>query len=108
MAPAGAPDAPVWGFADTHTHEFLNLAFDCHWPSLWGSSGVLLKVGVTELDGGQHLGDTDAYRRDRRKDALLQENGYLVLRFLAEDVGKHLDQVLDGIFRALSHQGART
>jgi len=61
-----------------------------------------------ELDGGQHLGDTDAYRRDRRKDALLQENGYLVLRFLAEDVGKHLDQVLDGIFRALSHQGAGT
>jgi very-short-patch-repair endonuclease len=39
---------------------------------------------------------------------LLQENGYLVLRFLAEDVGKHLDQVLDGIFRALSHQGAGT
>lgn len=47
MVPARAPDAPVWGFADTHTHEFLNLAFDCHWPSLWGSSGVLSKVGVT-------------------------------------------------------------
>jgi len=28
----------------------------------------------------------EAYRRDRRKDILLQENGYLVLRFLAEDV----------------------
>jgi very-short-patch-repair endonuclease len=40
-----------------------------------------------ELDGGQHLGDPDAYRRDRRKDALLQENGYRVLRFLAKDVG---------------------
>jgi len=60
-----------------------------------------------ELDGGQHLGDVDAYRRDRRKDALLQENGYLVLRFLAEDVGKYLDQVLDAILRALSHQNAR-
>jgi very-short-patch-repair endonuclease len=46
--------------------------------------------------------------RDRRKDALLQENGYLVLRFLAEDVGKYLDQVLDAILRALSHQDART
>jgi very-short-patch-repair endonuclease len=57
-----------------------------------------------ELDGGQHLGDADAYRRDRRKDALLQENGYLILRFLAEDVGKHLDRVLDAILRALSHQ----
>ena len=60
-----------------------------------------------ELDGGQHLGDMDAYRRDRRKDALLQENGYLVLRFLAEDVGKYLDDVLDAILRALSHQDPR-
>jgi very-short-patch-repair endonuclease len=41
-----------------------------------------------ELDGGQHLADPIAYRRDRRKDQLLQENGYFVLRFLAEDVGK--------------------
>jgi very-short-patch-repair endonuclease len=54
-----------------------------------------------ELDGAQHLADPDAYRRDRRKDALLQENGYFVLRFLAEDIGKHLDTVLDTIFRAL-------
>jgi very-short-patch-repair endonuclease len=46
-----------------------------------------------------------AHRRDRRKDALLQKNGYLVLRFLAADVGKYLDQVLDAILRALSHQG---
>ena len=52
-----------------------------------------------ELDGGQHLADADAYRRDRRKDQLLQENGYFVLRFLAEDVGKNLDLVLDGILR---------
>ena len=39
---------------------------------------------VIELDGGQHLADPVAYRRDRRKDQLLQENGYFVLRFLAE------------------------
>jgi very-short-patch-repair endonuclease len=43
------------------------------------------------------LADRDAYRRDRRKDALLQENGYFVLRFLAEDVGKQLDHVLDAV-----------
>ena len=60
-----------------------------------------------ELDGRQHLGDAEAYRRDRRKDALLQENGYLVLRFLSEDVGKYLDQVLDAILRALAHQNVR-
>jgi very-short-patch-repair endonuclease len=59
---------------------------------------------VIELDGAQHLSDPDAYRRDRRKDALLQENGYFVLRFLAEDVGKNLDQVLDAVLRALARQ----
>jgi hypothetical protein len=59
---------------------------------------------VIELDGAQHLGDQEAYRRDRRKDALLQQNGYLVLRFLAEDAGKHLDQILDTIVAALVHR----
>jgi very-short-patch-repair endonuclease len=59
---------------------------------------------AVELDGAQHLADPVAYRRDRRKDQVLQENGYLVLRFLAEDVGRELDVVLDGILRALSHR----
>jgi very-short-patch-repair endonuclease len=57
-----------------------------------------------ELDGGQHLGDPVAYRRDRRKDQLLQENGYMVLRFLAEDVGKELDLVLDSILKAVGRR----
>jgi superfamily II DNA or RNA helicase len=57
-----------------------------------------------ELDGAQHLADRVAYRRDRRKDQLLQENGYFVLRFLAEDVGKELDLVLDAVLRALTHR----
>ena len=59
---------------------------------------------VIELDGDQHLADADAYRRDRRKDALLQQHGYFVLRFLAEDVGKHLDLVLDTILATLVHR----
>jgi very-short-patch-repair endonuclease len=37
-----------------------------------------------------------------RKDALLQEQGYIVLRFLAEDVGTKLDMVLDAILGMLS------
>ncbi len=57
---------------------------------------------VLELDGSQHLADREAYRRDRRKDALLQEHGYLVLRFLAEDLGTRLDAVLDEVLRALA------
>ena len=59
---------------------------------------------AVELDGAQHLANPIAYRRDRRKDQVLQENGYLVLRFLAEDVGKELNLVLDSILRAISHR----
>ena len=66
---------------------------------LWADGRVAI-----ELDGPQHFDDLDAYRRDRRKDVLLQENGYFVLRFLAEDLGKRLDAVLDAILRAISHR----
>jgi len=59
---------------------------------------------VLEIDGGQHLADPSAYRRDRRKDAHLQEHGYFVLRFLAEDLGKRLNDVLDSILRTLAHR----
>ena len=59
---------------------------------------------VLELDGAQHLSDAEAYRRYRRKDACLQEHGYFVLRFLADDLGEHLDRILDAILRALVHR----
>ena len=54
-----------------------------------------------EIDGPQHL-TPNHYRRDRRKDALLQTHGYHILRFLAEDLGKHLDTVLDAIHRIIA------
>ncbi|MCB1126714.1 MAG: DEAD/DEAH box helicase family protein, partial [Verrucomicrobiae bacterium] len=57
---------------------------------------------VIELDGAQHLADAVAYRRDRRKDALLQEHGMHVLRFLAADLASDLNSVLDTILRALA------
>ena len=57
---------------------------------------------VIEIDGLQHLGDAAAYRRDRRKDTLLQAHGYFVLRFLADDLGKHLDGVLETVLRTLA------
>lgn len=57
---------------------------------------------VIEIDGLQHLAGADAYRRDRRKDLLLQTHGYLVLRFLADDLGKELDAVLDTVLGAMS------
>ncbi len=63
-----------------------------------------LRLVAVEFDGAQHLADSVAYRRDRRKDQVLQENGCLVPRFLAEGVDRELDVVLDAILRALSHR----
>jgi superfamily II DNA or RNA helicase len=89
-----------------HLNVELPIPFDG-----WGRMEVDLVCAdarlAVELDGEQHLAGAEAYRRDRRKDTLLQENGYLVLRFLAEDVGKRLDDVLNGIFRGLSHRSRR-
>jgi very-short-patch-repair endonuclease len=86
-----------------HLNVKLPIAFDgageMEADLLCAQSGV-----VIELDGAQHLADAEAYRRDRRKDTLLQQNGYFVLRFLAEDAGKRLDQVLDTIMAALVHR----
>jgi very-short-patch-repair endonuclease len=85
----------------------LPIAFDG-----WGRMEVGLLCTdsriVVEVDGAQHLTDPVAYRRDRRKDQLLQENGYLVLRYLAEDFAKELDSVLDGILRWLRSRRTST
>jgi superfamily II DNA or RNA helicase/very-short-patch-repair endonuclease len=85
----------------------LPIAFDG-----WGRMEVDLLCPIArvaiELDGSHHLGNVDAYRRDRRKDQLLQENDYFVLRFLAEDVGKKLDFILDAIERTVVCRSARS
>ena len=56
---------------------------------------------AVEIDGSRHFDDKNAYRRDRRKDELLQGEGYFVLRFLAEDVMSDLGSVIDRIVRRL-------
>jgi len=43
-----------------------------------------------------------AYQRDRRKRQLLQENGYFVLRLLADDVANELDTILDAVLHSLT------
>lgn len=58
---------------------------------------------VIEIDGMQHLSNPESWRRDRRKDALLQSHGYFILRFLADDLGKRLDFVLDSLLQTLAH-----
>ena len=56
---------------------------------------------AVEIDGAFHFTDAEHYRRDRRKDFLLQKNGYLVLRFPAEDVTHRLTQIMDEIAAAI-------
>ncbi len=55
-----------------------------------------------ELDGYYHFLAADRYRRDRTKDWELQRRGFLVLRFLAEDVIPQLDSIRDRILDALA------
>ncbi|MGZ3457596.1 MAG: endonuclease domain-containing protein [Archangium sp.] len=69
---------------------------------------------AVEIDGYYHFQDAEAWRRDRRKDLALQRHGYLVLRFLAQDVVARLEEILDTISEvilqrreALTHPGSR-
>lgn len=73
----------------------LPIPFDAHGA---GSRSVVREVARRDRDRRR------AWRRDRHKDWLLQEKGYIVLRFLAEDVGKELDSILDAILRVLSRR----
>jgi len=61
---------------------------------------VDLRIAL-EVDGYYHFRNEDCYRRDRRKDWELQQHGYLVLRFLAEDVGPRNDDILKTIRAAV-------
>jgi very-short-patch-repair endonuclease len=57
---------------------------------------------VVEVDGGHYHLNPHQYRRDRRKDVLYQRHGYLVLRFLAEDVVEDLETILTTILDVVS------
>jgi very-short-patch-repair endonuclease len=57
---------------------------------------VELRVAV-EIDGFYHFQEFDAYRRDRRKDVLLQHQGFLVSRHLADDVMEKPREVVRAI-----------
>jgi very-short-patch-repair endonuclease len=62
---------------------------------------------AVEVDGFHHFRQPDAYRADRRKDLALQEAGYTVLRFLAQDVTLQLERILDTIRVTKLHIEAR-
>ena len=56
---------------------------------------------VVMFDSEDGLGDAERYRLSRREDWLLQKNGYMVVRFLAEDVCAHLGATLDTLLQAV-------
>lgn len=66
-----------------------------------------LKLAV-EVDGAFYHLNPDQYRRDRRKDWLYQRHGYLVLRFLADDVVRDLELILNTILEAVALRRAST
>lgn len=91
--------------ADSRTHGrfALNRRVDIrfgHAPMEVDLLCANLRVAV-EVDGYYHFRDADAYRRDRRKDLLLQIHGFLVMRFLADDVVTALDWVMDTIIATM-------
>lgn len=65
-----------------------------------------LRIAI-EVDGYFHFLNAQSYRRDRRKDLLLQHHGYLVLRFLAEDVVPELETVLKTVLTAVGARRSR-
>lgn len=55
-----------------------------------------------EIDGFRHFGEPEAYRRDRRKDLLLQLEGYVVVRVLAQDVMQDARPAVAAVCEALA------
>lgn len=60
---------------------------------------------AVEVDGYFHFQNTDAYRRDRRKDIVLQQENYFVVRVLAEDITERLDETLAMIHGVMRRRG---
>lgn len=55
-----------------------------------------------EIDGVHHFADLDRYRRDRRKDLLLQTHGFVVVRLLAEDVVRDVRAAVTAVTQVLA------
>lgn len=57
-----------------------------------------------EIDGFHHFADPDCYRRDRRKDLLMQTQGLIVIRVLAEDVVRDARACVTMVCQALAYR----
>jgi len=59
-----------------------------------------LKIAL-EVDGYHHFQAPERYRRDRQRDVALQQAGYVVERFLAEDVAPRLEWIMNRVIRLM-------
>lgn len=88
----------------------LNLKMDFHFgnrPAEIDLCSPELLIAI-EVDGHYHFSDLTAYRRDRRKDLLLQREGFFVVRLLSEDVVPRMDEILQTIIDAVHWRHSST
>ncbi len=57
-----------------------------------------------EIDGVHHFAEPACYRRDRRKDLLLQTQGLIVIRVLAEDALADPREAINSVCQALAYR----
>ncbi|HUQ06272.1 MAG TPA: DUF559 domain-containing protein [Kofleriaceae bacterium] len=87
----------------------LNEPLSFHFGSRAAEIDLLSRADeiAIEIDGFHHFTTADGYRRDRRKDLVLQANGYAVLRFLADDVLADPRAAVQLVVEFLGHRLAR-
>jgi very-short-patch-repair endonuclease len=61
-----------------------------------------------EIDGVHHFADPECYRRDRRKDVLMQLQGLFVIRLLAEDVLRDVRGAVEVVRRVMGQRAVRS
>ncbi|MGD6879291.1 endonuclease domain-containing protein [Bacillus infantis] len=61
---------------------------------------IAYKIAI-ECDGREFHSSPEAKKRDRRKDAYLRKNGWIVLRFTGKQINKELPKVLGRIEKEL-------
>jgi len=57
-----------------------------------------------EIDGIHHFADSGLLSSDRRKDLLLQTQGFIVVRLLAEDVMRDVRSAVNAVCQALAYR----
>ena len=82
----------------------LNAALDFRFGSRPAEVDLLCRSPriAIELDGYSHFLTAGGYRRDRTKDWELQRRGFVVLRFLPEDVIPQSEMIRDRILEAVT------